>query len=277
MSSNEITFWLRQALIQNGFDPREVDSLSSHSCKTTILSWAAKRGLGKSVRKILGYHVQPDDVSPLTYGRDNLSAPLYQAIAMMKEIAEGKFSPDSSRSARFPKGVKVSAGAAAGSTSQASTETLTNAEPSEDSASIQITVIEPSVLPPSPVSKGKSASAEVLESSSHSSVSDEAAEDPTSTEDSDVENELVTESVSLRFDIKSAAGDLTAVPWRHLSTKKYHLPKADELGKLGCGKMINFQYEQVTEVPAFLFPRCEVCFGNALHNYVTPSSSSHQS
>jgi len=33
--------------------------------------------------------------------------------------------------------------------------------------------------------KGKSASAEVLESSSHSSVSDEAAEDP------NVENELV--------------------------------------------------------------------------------------
>ena len=185
--------WQKKTVIQNGFDPREVDSLSSHSCKTTILSWAAKRGLDKSVRKILGYHVQPDDVSPLTYGRDNLSAPLYQAIAMMKEIAEGKFSPDSSRSARFPKGVKVSAGVAASSTSLASTETLTNAEPSEDSASIPIVVIERSVLPPSPVSKGKSASAELLESSSHSSVSDEAAEDPTSTEDSDVENELVTE------------------------------------------------------------------------------------
>ena len=146
---------------------------------------------------------------------------------------------------------------------------MTNAEPSEDLASIPIAVIEPSVLTPS-LLKGKSASAEVLESSSHSSVSDEAAEDP------NVENELVTESFSLRFDDK-CAGDLTAVPWRHLSTKKYHLPKADELGKLGCGKMINFQYEQVTEVPAFLFPRCEVCFGNALHNYVTPSSSSHQS
>jgi len=153
---------------------------------------------------------------------------------------------------------------------------LTNAEPSEDLASIPIAAIEPSVLLPAPVLKGKSASAEVLESSCHSSVSDEAAEDPTSTEDSDVENELVTESVSLRFDDKCAR-DLTAVPWRHLSTKKYHLPKADELGKLGCGKMINFQYKQVTEVPAFLFPRCEVCFSNALHNYVTPSSSSHQS
>ncbi len=105
--------------------------------------------------------------------------------------------------------------------------------------------IEPSVLLPAPVLKGKSANAEVLESSCHSSVSDEAAEDPTSTE--------------------------------HLSTKNYYLPKADELGKLGCGKMINFQYEQVTEVPAFLFPRCEVCFSSALHNYVTPSSSSHQS
>ena len=104
---------------------------------------------------------------------------------MMKEIAEGKFSPDSSRSARFPKGVKVSAGAAAGSTSQASTETLTNAEPSEDLASIPIAAIEPSVLLPAPVLKGKSASAEVLESSCHSSVSDEAAEDP------NVENELV--------------------------------------------------------------------------------------
>ena len=68
-------------------DPREADNLSSHSCKTTILYWAAKRGLDKSVRKILSCNVQLDDVSPLTYSRDNLSAPLYQAIAMTKEIA----------------------------------------------------------------------------------------------------------------------------------------------------------------------------------------------
>ena len=57
----------------------------------------------------------------------------------------------------------------------------------------------------------------------------------------------------MRFHGKCAARDLTAVPWRHLSTKKYHLPKVDELGRLRCGKMIIFQYEQVTEVPAFLF------------------------
>ncbi len=47
----------------------------------------SREGPGKPVRKILGYNVQLDDVSPLTYGRDNLSAPLYQAIAMMEEIA----------------------------------------------------------------------------------------------------------------------------------------------------------------------------------------------
>jgi hypothetical protein len=274
MSSNEITFWLRQALTQNGFDPKEVDNLSSHSCKTTILSWAAKRGLDKSVRKVLGYHVQPDDVSPLTYGRDNLSAPLYQAIAMMNEITKGTSSPDSSRSARFPKGVRVSASATASSLSSVATETSTSTEPCDDLLTVPLVVPESSVLPPVPALK--SVNAEGLDSGSHSSVSDEAAEDPPSTDDSEAENELVTECVSSRFDVKSAAGDLSAIPWRHLATKRYHLPKADELGKLGCGRMISYQYEQVTVVPLFLFPRCEVCFGNALHTYVTPSSSSGQ-
>ena len=136
--------------------------------------------------------------------------------------------------------------------------------------------LNPRFAPPVPALGGRVSQRRSAGLSSHSSVSDEAAEDPPSTDDSEAENELVTECVSSRFDVKSAAGDLSAIPWRHLATKKYHLPKADELGKLGCGRMISYQYEQVTVVPSFLFPRCEVCFGNALHTYVTPSSSSGQ-
>jgi hypothetical protein len=130
--------------------------------------------------------------------------------------------------------------------------------------------LNPRFAPPVPALGGRVSQRRSAGLSSHSSVSDEATEDPPSTDDSEAENFSC-------FNVKSAAGDLSAIPWRHLATKKYHLPKADELGRLGCGKMISYQYEQVTVVPSFLFPRCEVCFGNALHTYVTPSSSSGQS
>ena len=48
--------WLRALLTTAGVDSREAAALGTHSCKATMLSWAAKAGVPKEFRSTLGYH-----------------------------------------------------------------------------------------------------------------------------------------------------------------------------------------------------------------------------
>ena len=53
VTSEELSAWLRSVLERGGFD---VSSISSHSLKHTTLSWAAKWGMDKYIRTLLGHH-----------------------------------------------------------------------------------------------------------------------------------------------------------------------------------------------------------------------------
>eukprot|EP00971_Amphidinium_carterae_P180735 3584902-Amphidinium_carterae.1 len=54
----EASVWLRELL-----RPSSVDALSTHSCRATVLSWAAKYGLRPSHRRLLAYHATAGDKS----------------------------------------------------------------------------------------------------------------------------------------------------------------------------------------------------------------------
>ncbi|CAE8676576.1 unnamed protein product [Polarella glacialis] len=75
ISSSKVTERMRLFFKDKGCDAEDLAGLSSHSCKSTCLSWAAKIGLDKETRELLGNSVENSDVSALTYGRDNLAAP----------------------------------------------------------------------------------------------------------------------------------------------------------------------------------------------------------
>ena len=75
MSSTEATLWLREILEVSGFSAEQSSAFTSHSCKSTLLSWAAKSGLfSPSQRRRLGHHLDPQDKSMLVYSRDRLGS-----------------------------------------------------------------------------------------------------------------------------------------------------------------------------------------------------------
>ena len=74
---------------------------TAKSLKVTLLSWAAKFGMDKGVRRMLGYHAKKGDTTMLAYSRDELAGPLRDLAAMLAAVRSGKFAPDLSRSGRM--------------------------------------------------------------------------------------------------------------------------------------------------------------------------------
>eukprot|EP00435_Cladocopium_sp_Y103_P061907 s913_g23.t1 len=101
LESGECGKWLRRLL---GLDASEgvhdQRRVSSHSLKSTMLSFAAKRGLSVPDRLLLGYHASHMQMS-LVYSRDGAAASLLLLERMIDEIVSGKFKPDSTRSGRI--------------------------------------------------------------------------------------------------------------------------------------------------------------------------------
>ena len=91
LDSQEAGLWLRSFL---KCDVESTDRrVSSHSLKSTMLSFLAKRGIEMSDRLLLGYHTSPFTMG-LTYSRDGMARPLQILSDMLSEIRCGNFLPD---------------------------------------------------------------------------------------------------------------------------------------------------------------------------------------
>jgi hypothetical protein len=89
LSSAEATSWLRELLVASGTKYARALEISTHSLKTTVLSWAAKFGMTVEERRMLGHHCDPQLKSVVTYSRDSMFAPLMRVNEMLKAIREG--------------------------------------------------------------------------------------------------------------------------------------------------------------------------------------------
>ena len=101
MTAPQFTEILQHLLVDVGVEPSVAKRFSSHSCKATVLSWAAKYGLTLQERRLLGGHAKPGDKTPLEYSRDALAGPLHAVNGMLADIRSGRFDPDSTRSGRW--------------------------------------------------------------------------------------------------------------------------------------------------------------------------------
>ena len=100
LESGECGKWLRRLLgldVATGSDSSR--RVSSHSLKSTMLSFAAKRGLSVPDRLMLGYHASQMHMA-MVYSRDGAAASLILLERLIDEIARGKFQPDNTRSGR---------------------------------------------------------------------------------------------------------------------------------------------------------------------------------
>ena len=101
--------WLRALLKVGNEQPEDGARIATHSCKTTLLSMAARFGIDRGSRRLLGYHTASKDKSLVIYSRDELALPLRKLDEMIVAIREQVFLPDVSRSGSFPLGNHVSA------------------------------------------------------------------------------------------------------------------------------------------------------------------------
>ena len=94
--------WLR-ALLEVGNDPPcDGVRIATHSCKTTLLSMAARYGIDRGSRRLLGYLTASQEKSLVIYSRDELAVPLRKLDETIVAIREQTFLPDVSRSGSFP-------------------------------------------------------------------------------------------------------------------------------------------------------------------------------
>ena len=99
LSSNEATAWLIRIVGPVGSGS---ENIRSHSLKATLLSWVAKGGLSHDSRRLLGYHVSPNDKSMVTYSRDAMAGPLREMCRIVALVRDEQFFPDKTRSGYQP-------------------------------------------------------------------------------------------------------------------------------------------------------------------------------
>ena len=96
MSASEATIWLREFL-EGSPDPFSPESIGSHSCKTTLLTWAGrsvKLVFTPSERRLLGHHLDANMKSVLCYSRESFTTLYAKVLSMFRMIRSGEFDPD---------------------------------------------------------------------------------------------------------------------------------------------------------------------------------------
>ena len=78
--------------------------LKSHSLKRTALSWAAKAGVDREQRRLLGRHASAVEGSDSIYATDLMVDPVRALGAVVKLIRNDQFLPDGDRAEFFPQG-----------------------------------------------------------------------------------------------------------------------------------------------------------------------------
>ena len=271
-TSSEATRLLRDLL-----DLDDASGVSSHTLKATTLTWCGKRGLSEAECLLLGHHVTGSK-SRAVYSRELLSAPLRAYTALIREICDGDFRPDASRSGWLserallrlrPSGqasslVQEPMGGAAqletGMTVDEFQEILGGVTPdatSQDKSDsfIHVEAPERDASPQPPESGGEKSDEERASSSSSSSSS--SSESPSEGGNALREEKLLQDAGAAQdFDIP---GPL----WQHYKSKM--LRKASGENKTVCGRQVKSPiYDHLPRGSVSRWTRCAVCFKNEI-------------
>ena len=101
MTSEEGSDFMRRVLKAPKTEERRI---SSHSLKSTVMSWAAKYGLSEHSRAILARHASKAATATAVYSRDLLSPVLRELNLVINAVRTGAFCPDATRSGMLTPG-----------------------------------------------------------------------------------------------------------------------------------------------------------------------------
>lgn len=101
MSASEATAWMREFL---GLTSAQASQYGSHSCKTTLLTWAGRCtqiNMSHVERRLLGHHMDPGTKSMLCYSKESFTNLYARVLQMFRLIRSGEFKPDESALSRI--------------------------------------------------------------------------------------------------------------------------------------------------------------------------------
>lgn len=272
LNSGDASRWLRELLLRGGAEPSSVTGISTHSLKSTTLSWAAKFGISRDARSILGYHVVAGSGGMLHYSRDEQALPLRKMQACYEEIRAGSFDPDTSRSGYF---IRV----------RPSAKYWDELDPNISTVPVH-TVMQPRAkrLPQPAVSEGEHMPHPDIDGGSEFDAEDNPVFDidaepnipdifaDSSTSDSDSQSgdsdlvdeeiaDIVAGQVPLALQTRSAVRESGERLYVHKLWKTIHKSHASIDTKLACGRRIQAGFQRLPNDCNLLRSRCIVCFG----------------
>eukprot|EP00435_Cladocopium_sp_Y103_P036940 s106_g9.t1 len=151
LETQECAAWLRKIVGIPADNPDR--RISSHSLKSTMLSYAAKRGIGIPERLQLGYHTSNFQMG-MVYSRDGAAASILILERLIREIATGVFNPDETRSGRLLETLPIDAPAGESIVIEVKDEpeVVDESEPEElDSSSTSSEEPRPDFVKPTPI------------------------------------------------------------------------------------------------------------------------------
>ena len=241
VDAGEVTKWLHALLARSG--NAASPGTTSHTVKSTVLSWCAQYGMARHPRLQLGHHTSGDG-SLDTYGRDTLAPALLQLTSMLESIRRGIFLPDLTRSGRFRKRTSI------------------KVESSDEEAEA---VEEPEV---EDVHSSSGATGSFLRVDADRETADlpetGQSSDSSSSEDSSSEagheDAWVVGEDFRNPESKPAAWKPDTVMYRHVRTGVVHIMAAGSSEEIfTCGRPLTKDHVEVADVPFLELRKCKQC------------------
>jgi hypothetical protein len=269
LTAGEATCWLRDILTAGGAEPSHVSRVSSHSMKATLLSWGAKRGLMIDIRRLLGHHLPPGDLSAINYSRDAMTAPLQAVVNLLSEIRSGTFQPDNPRSSRIVPTITQA-------DAVESKVTLRSQPSSSLRADFFDTVSEGDLAMDETVVEGNSQVSDipVFDDTplSESDPSEEGSDDLGSEDlcdGAEEDLELVRKFCPNLITASSLEQNQEVELFQHVASSVVHYATVSVMEKFLCGRPNHCGYNSVSKLGSSLWPLCKQCV--QAHNSSDPN------
>ena len=134
LTTAEATMYLREILCLGGCNREEVQCMTSHSLKVTILTWAAQScRISFRDRQLMGHHIPKGEASVLIYSREESLRLLSQLYGLLDLVRRGILEPDIPRVARLQKLVARNEGFEDSSSSETDSDEISTSSEETDS------------------------------------------------------------------------------------------------------------------------------------------------
>ena len=286
LTASEASVWMRELLEECLPDSSTRAGLGTHSCKATRLAWCGRAGLPERVRRLLGYHIKPGDVSMLTYSRDAVAGPLRELGGLLIEVRKGRFLPDASRSGRWlaravpgatakrragpprPGGGEASSPLAGPGHLDGPAEGALSSSPDRGPLEGRCAAeAGGGPLEGTPGSREGGPGAPSVASSSSSSSDESSCSESSSGSESAGSDGPERACAALGREgavrgLRGPAVDRDQRVYRHALRGTFHLGSGADEARLACGRAVSASFARCHTSPSPMWPQCANCFGS---------------